>query len=171
MWDDDRWQFVFLISATADSLSACVSCVATFKTAIAFEAEYSLLAVQVGFGIPRPPSLQGKASRSLSSSFGAGLPQMAGMNFTLMMSQIITVFVLFLFDLRFKKLWLPERNCSNMPNFEKSTIFCTLQLLRTTLRKSCRRVNARCECNAGSVRRYITGITRYYSIPRSLLAG
>ena len=50
------------------------------------DAEYSWSAVVVGLTRPRPPSLQGRASKALRSSFGAGLPVKAGMNFVLMMS-------------------------------------------------------------------------------------
>ena len=51
-----------------------------------FDAEYSYSAVRVGFGRPKSPSLQGRASRSLNLSFGVGLPHRAGMNFVLMSS-------------------------------------------------------------------------------------
>ena len=60
-------------------------------------------------------------------------------------------------------LQVPEHNCSEIFHFEKSAIFRTLQLLRTTLRKSCGHTNARCECSAGSVWDLRSEITRDYS--------
>ena len=72
------------------------------------------------------------------------------------------IFLIFI-PLTLKKLWVPERNCSEIFYFEKSVVFRTLQLLRTTLRKSCRRINAHRECSAGLVKDLRSGMIRYYS--------
>ena len=61
------------------------------------------------------------------------------------------IFLIFI-RLTLQKLWPSERNCSNIFNFEKSVILRTLQLLRTTLCKSCHRINTHHKCSAGSVR-------------------
>ena len=93
--DDCLARFLFLISATADSWSERVSYVYllswlriddTIGVVISTEAWNSWLAVRVGFRIPNPPNLHGKARRSLTSSLGAGIPLRAGMNFDLMTS-------------------------------------------------------------------------------------
>ena len=63
----------------------------------------------------------------------------------------------------FIQLWVLERNRSEFFHSEKSVIFRTLQLLCNTLRKSCHRINARCECNAGLSGDLRSRITRYYS--------
>ena len=60
-------------------------------------------------------------------------------------------------------LWAPIRNHSKIFHFKKSAVFLTLQLLRTTLRKSCGRINTRCKCNAGRLGDLRSGITRDYS--------
>ena len=44
-----------------------------------------------------------------------------------------------------QKLWTPEHDRSEIFNFQKSVRLRTLQLLRTTLRKPCSRINVRCE--------------------------
>ena len=62
-----------------------------------------------------------------------------------------------------KKLWVPKRKLSENFHSEKSAIFCKLQLLCNALCKSCHRINARCECNAGSSGELRSRITRYYS--------
>ena len=81
--DDCLARFLFLISATADSWSERVAYVYllswlriddTIGVVISIEAWNSWLAVLVGFRIPNPPNLHGKASRSLTSSLGAGIP-------------------------------------------------------------------------------------------------
>ena len=75
---------------------------------------------------------------------------------------IITGFFLFLFELRFKP-YGPVRNRSGIFHFEKSAVFRTLQLLRTPPHKSCGRINARCECNAGRSGDLRSRLTRDYS--------
>ena len=52
---------------------------------------------------------------------------------------------------------------SGIIHFEKRAVFRTLQLLRTRLHKSCGRINARCECNAGRSGDWRSGLTRDYS--------
>ena len=48
-------------------------------------------------------------------------------------------------------------------HFEKSAVFRTLLLLRTALHKSCGRINASSECNAGRSGDSRSGLTRDYS--------
>ena len=61
------------------------------------------------------------------------------------------IFLIFI-PVTLQKLWVPGRNRSEILNFEKIAILRKLRLLRTTLRKSCGRINVRCERSAGSVR-------------------
>ena len=74
---------------------------------------------------------------------------------------IIMVFFLFLFELRFKTYGRPNR--SGIFHFEKSAVFHMLQLIRTVLHKSCGRINARSEYNAGWSGNLRTRLTRDYS--------
>ena len=62
-----------------------------------------------------------------------------------------------------QNLWAPVRNRSGLFHFEISVFFRTLQLLRATVHKSCGRINARCECNAGRSGDMRSGLTRDYS--------
>ena len=75
---------------------------------------------------------------------------------------IITVISLFLFELRFKLMGARTYRSGNF-HFEKSAVFHTLRLLHTAPHKSCRRINARCECNAGRSGDLRSGLTRDYS--------
>ena len=72
------------------------------------------------------------------------------------------IFLLFI-RVTLQNLWVPVRNRSKIFHFEKSEVFRTLQLLRTTLHKSCRRINVRCESNAGRSGNLRSGLTRDYS--------
>ena len=72
------------------------------------------------------------------------------------------IFLIFI-RVTIQNLWAPIRNRSEIFHFEKSAVFRTLQLLLTTLRKSCGRINARCECNAGRSGDLRSGLTRNYS--------
>ena len=62
-----------------------------------------------------------------------------------------------------QNLWALVRNCSGIFHFEKSAVFRTLQLPRTTLHKSCGSINAHSERNAGWSRDLRSGLTRDYS--------
>ena len=73
-----------------------------------------------------------------------------------------SIFLIFI-RVTLQNLWAPVRNRSGIFHFQKSAFFRTLQSLRTTLRKSCGRINARCECNAGRSGDLRSGITRDYS--------
>ena len=79
---------------------------------------------------------------------------------------IIMGFFLFLLELRFKTYGRPYVIFLEMKNSE-SAVFRTLQLLHTAPHKSCRRINARCECNAGRSGDLRSGLTRHYSKKRS----
>ena len=72
------------------------------------------------------------------------------------------IFLIFI-RVMLQNLWAPVRNRSGIFHFEKSAVFRTLQLPRTTLHKSCDRINARCECNVGQSGDLRSGLTRDYS--------
>ena len=76
---------------------------------------------------------------------------------------IITGIFLIFIRVTLQKLWMPERDRSEIFHFQKSVRLRTLQLLRTTLCKPCSRINVRCERSAGSVRDLRSGRTRDYS--------
>ena len=70
---------------------------------------------------------------------------------------------LFFIQVTLQNLWAPVCNRSKIFHFEKSVIFRTLQLLSTMLLKSCGRINACRECNAGRSGDLRSGLTRNYS--------
>ena len=72
------------------------------------------------------------------------------------------IFLIFI-RVTLQNLWAPVRNHSGIFHFENSVVFLTLQLLCTTLHKSCSRINARSECNAGRPGDLRSGLTRDYS--------
>ena len=72
------------------------------------------------------------------------------------------IFLIFI-RVTLQNLWAPVRNRYGIFHFEKSAVFLTLQLLCTTLYKSCGRINARSECNAGRSGDLRSGLTRDYS--------
>ena len=72
------------------------------------------------------------------------------------------IFLIFI-RVTLQNLWAPVRNRSGIFHFEKSAVFLTLQLLLTVLHKSCGRINARSECNAGLSGDLRSGLTRDYS--------
>ena len=72
------------------------------------------------------------------------------------------IFLIFI-RVTLQNLLAPVRNRSGIFHFEKSAVFHTLQLLRTTLHKSCGRINAHSECNAGRSGDLRSGLTRDYS--------
>ena len=72
------------------------------------------------------------------------------------------IFLIFI-RVTLQNLWAPVRNRSEICHFEKSVFFRTLQLLRTTLHKSCGRINAHCECNAGRSGDLRSGLIKDYS--------
>ena len=72
------------------------------------------------------------------------------------------IFLIFI-RVTLQNVWVPARNCSEIFISRKVRFFRTLRLLRTTLRKSCGRINARCECNAGRSGDLRSGLTRDYS--------
>ena len=73
-----------------------------------------------------------------------------------------TIFFIFLFELRFKTYGRPY---VIVPKFfiSRKVRFSALQILSTTLHKSCVRINACCECNDGWSGDLRSGITRDYS--------
>ena len=75
---------------------------------------------------------------------------------------IITVFFLFLFELRFKTYGHPYVIVLEF-FISRKVFFRTLQSLRTTPHNSCGCINARSECNAGRSGDLRSGITRDYS--------
>ena len=75
---------------------------------------------------------------------------------------IITVFFLFLFELRFKTYGRPYVIIPEF-SFREKCGFRTLQLLRITLHKSYGRINVHSECNAGRSGDLRSGLTRDYS--------
>ena len=76
---------------------------------------------------------------------------------------IITVFFLIFIRVTLQNLWAHVRNRSGIFHFEKSAVFRTLQLLHTAPHKSCGRIYAPCECNAGRSGDLRSGLTRDYS--------
>ena len=72
------------------------------------------------------------------------------------------IFLIFI-RVTLQNLWAPVRNRSGIFHFEKSAVFLTLQILRTTLHKSCGCINARSECNVGRSGDLRSGLTRDYS--------
>ena len=72
------------------------------------------------------------------------------------------IFLMFI-RVTLQNLWAPVRNRSGIFYFEKSALFRTLQLPRTTLHKSCSRINAHSECNAGWSGDLQPELTRDYS--------
>ena len=72
------------------------------------------------------------------------------------------IFLIFI-RVTLQNLWVPVCNRSKIFHFEKSAVFRTLQLLRATLHKSCGRINACSECNAGRSGDLRSGLTRDYS--------
>ena len=72
------------------------------------------------------------------------------------------IFLIFI-RVTLQNLWAPIRDRSGIFHFEKSAVFRTLQLPRTTLHKSCGRINAHSECNAGWSGDLRSGLTRDYS--------
>ena len=75
---------------------------------------------------------------------------------------IITVFFLFLFELCFKTYGRPY---VIVPEFfiSRKVRFSVRCIIHTAPHKSCRRINARCECNAGRSGDLRSGLTRDYS--------
>ena len=69
------------------------------------------------------------------------------------------IFLIFI-RVTLQNLWAPVRNRSGIFHFEKSAVFRIPQLIRTMLHKSCGRINARSEYNAGRSGNLRTGLTR-----------